>query len=118
MDCVDVFAEGGDFETERVDVGVEVLEFGEEVRYPSWFGGRESSWDVCVVIQSFCNLNFISFAFNILYLCRSVFLNTVLIQRTFKIRPDPSSPIDELAFTKSASTHQMLFTVKLYLNRG
>ena len=35
MDCVDVFAEGGDFETERVDVGVEVLEFGEEVRYPS-----------------------------------------------------------------------------------
>lgn len=47
----------------------------------------------------------------VLPLCRSVFLNTVLIQWAFKIKPDPSSPIDEWAFTESANTHPMPFKV-------
>jgi hypothetical protein len=42
---------------------------------------------------------------------RSVFVNTVLIQWAFKIKSDPSSPIDELAFTESANAHPMLFKV-------
>ena len=42
---------------------------------------------------------------------RSVFVNTVLIQWAFKIKSDPSSPIDELAFTESANTHPMPFKV-------
>jgi len=42
---------------------------------------------------------------------RSVFVNTVLIQWAFKIKSDPSSPIDELAFTESANAHPMPFKV-------
>ncbi|KIM47190.1 hypothetical protein M413DRAFT_440696 [Hebeloma cylindrosporum] len=41
----------------------------------------------------------------------SVFVNTVLIQWAFKIKKDPTSPIDELAFTESANTHPMPFKV-------
>ena len=33
------------------------------------------------------------------------------MQWAFKIKSDPSSPIDELAFTESANTHPMPFKV-------
>ncbi|KAJ3505865.1 hypothetical protein NLJ89_g7189 [Agrocybe chaxingu] len=41
----------------------------------------------------------------------SVFLNTSLLLWAFNIKKDPSSPIDELAFTKSANTHPLPFKV-------
>ncbi|CAA7262152.1 unnamed protein product [Cyclocybe aegerita] len=41
----------------------------------------------------------------------SVFLNTSLLFWAFNIRKDPSSPIDELAFTKSANAHPLPFKV-------
>ncbi|TFK33151.1 cytochrome P450 [Crucibulum laeve] len=41
----------------------------------------------------------------------SVFVNAALIQWAFKVKPDPTSPIDELAFTESANTHPQPFKV-------
>jgi cytochrome P450 len=41
----------------------------------------------------------------------SVFVNTALIQWAFKVKADPNSPIDELAFTESANTHPLPFKV-------
>ncbi|KAF9560649.1 cytochrome P450 [Agrocybe pediades] len=41
----------------------------------------------------------------------SVFINTALIQWAFKVKPDPTSPIDEWAFTESANTHPLPFKV-------
>ncbi|KAF8186770.1 cytochrome P450 [Pholiota molesta] len=41
----------------------------------------------------------------------SVFLNTALIQWAFNVKSDPSSPIDDLAFTASANTHPLPFKV-------
>ncbi|KAF8148666.1 cytochrome P450 [Crassisporium funariophilum] len=41
----------------------------------------------------------------------SVFVNTALIQWAFTVKKDPSSPIDELAFTESANTHPLPFKV-------
>lgn len=41
----------------------------------------------------------------------SVFINTALVQWAFNIKPDPSAPIDELAFTESANTHPLPFKV-------
>ncbi|KAF9456168.1 cytochrome P450 [Collybia nuda] len=41
----------------------------------------------------------------------SVYINTALIQWAFTIKKDPSSPIDEWAFTESANTHPMPFKV-------
>jgi hypothetical protein len=41
----------------------------------------------------------------------SVFLNTALIQWAFNVKPDPSAPIDDLAFTASANTHPLPFKV-------
>jgi hypothetical protein len=40
-----------------------------------------------------------------------VFINTALIQWAFNIKKDPSSPIDEWAFTESANTHPLPFNV-------
>lgn len=40
-----------------------------------------------------------------------MFINTALIQWAFTIKKDPSSPIDELAFTESANAHPMPFNV-------
>ncbi|TFK58806.1 hypothetical protein BDN72DRAFT_781572, partial [Pluteus cervinus] len=41
------------------------------------------------------------------------FLNTALIQWAFLIAPHPDGPInDESAFTESANTHPMPFSVK------
>ena len=62
-----------------------------------------------------CFIHLDCFIFHILFdfffFCRSVFINTVLMQWAFKIKSDPSSPIDELAFTESANTHPMPFKV-------
>ncbi|KAF8956228.1 cytochrome P450 [Flammula alnicola] len=41
----------------------------------------------------------------------SVFINTALVQWAFNVKADPSSPIDELAFTESANTHPLPFKV-------
>ncbi|KAF8639385.1 hypothetical protein AX17_001541 [Amanita inopinata Kibby_2008] len=41
----------------------------------------------------------------------SVFINAALIQWAFNVRADPSSPIDELAFTESANTHPLPFKI-------
>ncbi|PPQ95023.1 hypothetical protein CVT25_000486 [Psilocybe cyanescens] len=41
----------------------------------------------------------------------SVFVNTALIQWAFKVSSDPSSPIDQLAFTESANAHPLPFKV-------
>jgi len=43
--------------------------------------------------------------------CRSVFVNTALIQWAFRVKTDPSAPIDDLAFTESANTHPLPFKV-------
>lgn len=40
-----------------------------------------------------------------------VFLNTALIQWAFKISQDPKAPIDNLAFTNSASIQPLPFKV-------
>ncbi|KAJ2917541.1 hypothetical protein MD484_g2847, partial [Candolleomyces efflorescens] len=41
----------------------------------------------------------------------SVFINTALTQWAFNIKADPTSPIDQLAFTESANTHPLPFKV-------
>ncbi|KAF9033815.1 cytochrome P450 [Panaeolus papilionaceus] len=41
----------------------------------------------------------------------SVFLNTALINWAFSIHTDPDSPIDDMAFTKSANAHPLPFKV-------
>jgi len=41
----------------------------------------------------------------------SVFANTALIQWAFNVKADPTSPIDQLAFTESANTHPLPFKV-------
>lgn len=53
------------------------------------------------------------FSFNVPIISKnsSVFVNTVLIQWAFNIKPDPSAPIDALAFTASANTHPLPFKV-------
>jgi len=56
-------------------------------------------------------MSFQSISLTLFYFCRSVFINTVLVQWAFKIKTDPSSPIDELAFTESANTHPLPFKV-------
>lgn len=42
---------------------------------------------------------------------RSIFVNTALIQWAFNVKADPTSPIDQLAFTESANTHPLPFKV-------
>ncbi|KIJ99162.1 hypothetical protein K443DRAFT_680159 [Laccaria amethystina LaAM-08-1] len=44
-------------------------------------------------------------------LCRSVFVNTALIHWAFRVKTDPSAPVDDLAFTESANTHPLPFKV-------
>ena len=44
--------------------------------------------------------------------CRSVFLNTALMQWAFTISEDKEHPIDDLAFTPSANTHPLPFSVR------
>jgi hypothetical protein len=42
---------------------------------------------------------------------RSIFLNTALLFWSFHIKADPTSPLDEWAFTESANTHPLPFRV-------
>jgi len=41
----------------------------------------------------------------------SIFLNTALLFWSFRIESDPTSPLDEWAFTESANTHPLPFKV-------
>jgi hypothetical protein len=41
----------------------------------------------------------------------SIFLNTALLFWSFHIKRDPTSPLDEWAFTESANTHPLPFRV-------
>jgi hypothetical protein len=57
-------------------------------------------------LDVYFSLTFLSPSFS-----RSIFLNTALLFWSFLIKADPTSPLDEWAFTESANTHPLPFRV-------